>query len=259
MIFIRSLLFNILFYGFTTLVCVFMAPVVLMPRKVILATTKFYVGSVAYLEKYVLNLTYEVRGIEHLPKSGTYIVAAKHQSAYETMKLHHLFGDPTIVLKESLTRIPIFGIFLKKLDVIAINRSNKEESMKSIIEGAKRMSKQDRPIVIFPQGTRVAVNKSTKQAPYKGGIVKMHAQTNLPIIPMALNSGLFWGRNSFIKRPGKVIFEFLPPIEAGLPDKKVLQALEHRLEENSLALMREAKEKYPYLNTIPTLEHLPEK
>lgn len=258
MIFIRSLLFNILFYGFTTLVCLFMAPVVLLPRSMVLATTKFYVASVAFLEKYVLNLTYEIRGAEHLPKGGTYIVAAKHQSAYETMKLHHLFGDPTIVLKKSLTHIPIFGIFLKKLDVIAINRSNKEESMKSIIEGAKRMSKHDRPIVIFPQGTRVAANKSTKEAPYKGGIVKMHTQTNLPIIPMALNSGLFWGRNSFIKRPGKVVFEFLPPIESGLPDKKVLQVLEHTLEENSLALMREAKEKYPHLQSVPALEHLQE-
>jgi len=254
MIFLRSLLFNIAFYGFTTMVCVFLIPVLLFPRGAVLWVTKFYLNTVAILEKYILNLTYEVRGKEYLPDSGTYIVAAKHQSAYETLKLHQLFGDPTIVLKRELMRIPVFGIFLRKLDVIAINRGNKEQSVTAIIEGAKRMSKNNRPIVIFPQGTRVNVKESTKEKPYKGGIVKMYAHVDLPIIPMALNSGLFWGRNSFFKKPGKVVFQFLSPIEPGLPDKKVMKALEDRLEENSLTLMREAKQKYPYLESIPALE-----
>lgn len=250
MIFLRSLLFNILFYSLTTIACIVFLPVLWFPRPAVLAVTKLYLNCVDFLETYVLGLTYEIRGKEHLPKEGTYLVAAKHQSAYETLKLHHLFGDPTIVLKESLMRIPVFGVFLKKLDVIAIDRSNKEESIKTIIAGAKRMKDQGRPILIFPQGTRVGVNITTKEKPYKGGIVKMYSQTDLPIIPMALNSGLFWARNSFIKKPGKVIFEFLSPIEPGLPDKKVMQALEDRLESHSLSLMKEAKENYPYLENL---------
>lgn len=254
MIFLRSLLFNIAFYGLTTLVCIFLVPVLLFPRSAVLAVTNFYLNTVASLEKYILNLTYEIRGIQHLPQSGTYIVAAKHQSAYETLKLHRLFGDPTIVLKQELMRIPLFGFFLKKLDVIAINRGNKEQSVTAIIEGARRMSKNNRPIVIFPQGTRVNIKESAKDKPYKGGIVKMYSHADLPIIPMALNSGLFWGRNSFIKKPGKVVFEFLSPIEPGLPDKKVMKALEDRLEERSFSLMHEAKKKYPYLEAIPTLK-----
>lgn len=252
MIFIRSLIFNILFYMITIFVCVFLIPVLLLPRPYVLGVTKFYLNTVGLFEKYVLNLKYEIRGQEYLPKEGTYIVAAKHQSAYETLKLHTLFGDPTIVLKQELMNIPVFGIFLKKLDVIALNRRNKEEALNSLITGAKRMSAKNRPIVIFPQGTRVAVNDTSKQKPYKGGIVKMYANTDLSIIPMALNSGLFWGRNSFIKLPGKVIFEFLSPIEPGLPDKKVMKALEDRLEEKSIALMLEAKEDYPYLKSIKT-------
>lgn len=247
MIFIRSLIFNILFYGFTTLVCLFLVPVLLFPRGAVLAVTKFYLNIVAILEKYILGLTYEVRGMEYIPKNSNYIVAAKHQSAYETLKLHRLFGDPTIVLKKSLMQIPIFGFFLKKLDVIAINRGNKEESINAIIDGAQRMSAQHRPIVIFPQGTRVAVTDTPKEKPYKGGIVKIYRHANLPIIPVALNSGLFWARNSFIKKPGKVIFQFLAPIEPGLPNKKVMKALEDRLEEHSIALMVEAKKNYPYL------------
>ena len=258
MIFLRSTIFNICFYGFTAICCIVFVPALLLPRHVLLAITKFYLNSVAFLERSILNLKYEVRGLEHLPKTGTYIVAAKHQSAYETLKLHHLFGDPTIVLKESLMHIPLFGSFLKKLDVIAINRKDKESSINSIIEGAKRMSLQGRPILIFPQGTRVAVNAATEEKPYKGGTVKMYAHTNLKIIPMALNSGLFWGRNSYIKKPGTVVFEFLSPIEPGLPDKKVMKALEDRLEERSIALMVEAQQKYPYLEAVPVpklIEH----
>ncbi len=247
MILLRSILFNIFFYAYTIIICVGFIPAFLFPRGAIVFVTHVWLGGVKILEKYILGLTFEVRGIEYLPKDNKYIVAAKHQSAYETLKLHHLFGDPTIVLKKELLSIPLFGHFLKKLDVIAIDRSNKEASMSSIVEGTRRMGENGRPIVIFPQGTRVSVNDTAKTKPYKGGIVKMYRSNDLPIIPLALNSGLFWARNSFIKKPGKVIFEFLPPIETGLPDKKVMKALEDRIEEKTIQLMREAMEEFPYL------------
>ncbi len=252
MILIRSILFNICFYIATTFVCIFFIPAFLLPRGVILWITRLWLGIVHFLEKNILNLDFEIRGKENIPTDRNYIVAAKHQSAYETLKLHHLFGDPTIVLKKELLNIPLFGSFLNKLDIIAIDRSNKEEAMKSIVEGAKRMQDQGRPIVIFPQGTRVAINATAKEKPYKGGTVKMYNHTDMPIIPLALNSGMFWGRNSFTKKPGKVIFEFLPPIESGLDDKKVMKALEDRLEEKSIALMIEAKQNYAYLEAPPT-------
>lgn len=254
MFILRSLIFNILFYGLTAFVCIVFVIAIIFPRPVILAVTKGYMSCVKFLETYILDLTYEVRGQEYLPKSGTYLVASKHQSAYETLKLYHLFGDPTIVLKQELMDIPLFGAFLKKLDVIAIDRRNKEASMKALEDGALRMQKQNRPIVIFPQGTRVPVNVSSKKARYKGGIMKIYNTTNLPIIPLALNSGMFWGRKSFLKRPGKVIFEFLPPIKSGLEDKEVMLIMEDSIETHTLALMKEAKEKYPYLEEIKLLE-----
>lgn len=254
MIFIRSILFNIFFYGFTALACIFLIPALFMPRNILLKGIKLYANIVTLIEKYILGLTYEIRGLEHQPKSGTYIVAAKHQSAYETLKLFHLFGDPTIVLKKELLRLPLFGMFLKKLGVIAIDRKNKESAINAIIDGAKRMQEHGRPIIIFPQGTRVAVNSTAKEKPYKGGIIKMYEHANLPIIPMALNSGLFWARNSFIKKPGKVIFEFLSPVEPGLPNKQVMKALEDRLEEKSIALANEATNNYDYLEPPATLK-----
>lgn len=253
MIFIRSLIFNIFFYGFTVVACLILLPLILFSRPVILSGARFYVAGVEWIERNILGLTFEVRGREYIPDDETYIVAAKHQSAYETMKLHHLFGDPTIVCKYELLNIPIFGTFLKKIGVIPINRGNKEEAITAIVEGAQQMREKKRPIVIFPQGTRVHVDTSIAEKPYKGGIVKMYKNTDLPILPLALNSGMFWARNSFFKKPGKVIFEFLPVIETGLPDKKVMRALEDRIEEKSYSLMMEAKQDFKYLENTKLL------
>lgn len=250
MIFIRSLLFNIVFYGYTIFCCLLFMPSFLFPRPVILWVTRFWTRGVAVLEKYILGLTYEIRGQEHLPKDGTYIVAAKHQSAYETLKLHALFDDPTIVLKKELIGIPVFGTFLKKVDVIPIDRKNKESAMKAIVDGAKRMEENNRPIVIFPQGTRVPVHCDANQKKYKGGIAKMHSHTDIPIIPLALNSGLFWPKNSFIKRPGKVIFEFLPAIESDISDKEMMQTLATRIEQKTYDLMSEAQSNNKHVANI---------
>lgn len=241
MTFLRAVLFNILFYGLTAAACVLLLPFILMPRKAVLWIIRVYTGAVYGLEKYVLGLDYEVRGRENLPRSGAYLVAAKHQSAYETMKLHRLFADPSVILKQELLRIPLWGRFVERLDVIAIDRKNGEEAMTSIIEGAQRMVTQGRPVIIFPQGTRVHVGTSSADKPYKAGIVKMRAATNLPVIPMALNSGLFWPRNGFIKRPGKVVFEFLPPVPEALDDKAALADIESRVESASALLMAESR------------------
>lgn len=240
---LRSILFNILFYGvWTPVICISMAPCLLLPRGFTVWVADFYQDGTYFLEKYILNLTYEVRGLEYRPARGEpYLAACKHYSAYETLKLYPLFGDPTIVLKRELLSLPLFGWFLKKLDVIAIDRGNRETAMSSLISGAQHMKEEKRPIVIFPQGTRVKVGASTKEKPYKGGIIKLYAATNLPILPLATNSGLYWPRNSFWKKSGKVIFEFLPPIEPGLPGADVMKILEERIESASNRLIEEGR------------------
>ncbi len=247
MIFIRSLLFNIAFYGMTVIACIILLPCLFLPREAGLVVARLWTRMGHLIEKYVLGLDIEVRGREHLPKDGAYIVAAKHQSAYETMKLHYIFDDPSIVLKKELYNIPLWGPFLKKVDMIAIDRKNREEAMASIVEGARRMKEQGRPIVIFPQGTRVAPEISSVKKPYKGGIAKMVENTDLPVIPMALNSGMFWRRNAFLKYPGKVIFEFLPPIDNAQDRDAFMQELEQKLESKSIELMQEAKAAHPAL------------
>jgi len=243
MMYIRSIVFNILYYAiWTPIVCICMLPCLIFPRAFTVWVASFYQKGTYVLEKCILDLDYEVRGLEHRPPRGqSYIVGAKHQSAYETLKLYDLFGDPTIILKKELLYIPLFGWFLKKLDVIAIDRGNREKSLASLIEGAKRMRHDKRPIVIFPQGTRVNVDATTKEQPYKGGITKLYMATDMPIIPLAMNSGLYWPRNAFWKKSGKVIFEFLPPIPPGLPASEAMKILEERVETASARLVEEGR------------------
>ena len=247
MIFLRSTLFNIITYGAIAVACILCLPGLLLPREGAFVIIRAYVRSIHFLEKYIIGLDYEVRGLENLPKEGSYIVAAKHQSHYETHKLHILFEDPAIVLKKELLDIPLWGRFLQRIHPIAIDRSKGRSAGQQVVDGAKRVEKENRPIVIFPQGTRVFPWQTTKERPYKSGAARMYAATNMPIIPMALNSGLFWPRHSWIKRPGKVIFEFLPPIPPGKDADEVMKELEARLESASRALEEEALAENKYL------------
>ena len=251
--FICSSIFNMLHYALTALGCIALLPTLLFPRAVFLFVVRGYVRTNSMLEKYILGLTYEVRGQEHLPKDGSYIVAAKHQSAYETLKLHILFKDPAIVLKKELLKIPLWGWYLAKSDVIAIDRSSPKAAIKSIQDGTKHIAKQGRPIIIFPQGTRVSAEATTKEKPYKIGIVRMQDAANIPIIPMALNTGIFQPRHSWCKKSGRVIFEFLPPIMPSNNASDTLKKIETAVESKSNQLMDEARAAAPNKSRLPIL------
>jgi 1-acyl-sn-glycerol-3-phosphate acyltransferase len=238
---IRSTLFNILFMAMTLACCIVFLPTLLLPRKSYLVANTLWHKMIVALEYGVMGLTYEVRGAEHLPKAGSFLVAAKHMSPYETFKLRLLLDDPAIILKQELLRIPLWGAYLRKSDVIAIDRSTPERALKSIEDGALRMKAQGRPIVIFPQGTRVRADETPEQKKYKAGIARVQEATGLPIVPMATNSGLFWPRSGWLKSPGKVVFEFLPPIAPGQDRKAMMHELEQKLESQSNALMNEAR------------------
>lgn len=241
MIFLRQILFNVCFYGFTFLFCLLGLPSLLLPRPLYFKILLWYFKTVYIIEKYVLGLDYEVRGLEHLPQNGCYIIAAKHYSAYETMKLHLLFPDPAIIMKRELKKIPLWGWHATKSDMIFIDRGSKDVAMRSIIEGALRMKALGRPIIIFPQGTRVNIDDTIQNRPYKIGIMKMYEATNLPIIPLAMNSGVYWAKDAFLKKPGRVIFEFLPPIPAGTNPTEAFNTMREVIEQKSTELVKEAQ------------------
>src|SRR5581483_10848920 len=151
----RGWAFSILFPLMTALSCILLVFGPLLPRKGTIEVAFVGLRSVAWLERTVLRLDYRVIGRENLPKDGSFILAAKHQSTYETMKLHPLLGDPAIVMKRELMRLPIWGWFARKAGMIPIDRGAGRAAMEEMLSAARAAIAEERPIVIFPQGTRV--------------------------------------------------------------------------------------------------------
>lgn len=227
MIYLRSLAFNVAFHVWTAICCFGLLWMLLLPRPAMVRVVKWYLGTVGWLERTLVGIRYEVRGREHLPASGSFLLAAKHQSAWETMKLHFLVDDPAIILKRELLWIPIWGWYASKARMIPVDRGARGQAIKSLVRNARPVRDEGRPIVIFPQGTRVAAGA---YRPYRVGVGVLYDSLDIPIVPMALNAGLYWARHSFIKRPGTIVVEFLPPIQPGLGRAKAMQLLEEQLE-----------------------------
>jgi 1-acyl-sn-glycerol-3-phosphate acyltransferase len=223
---LRSIAFSIAFPLWTGICCIVLAFGPLLPRKGALQLALFWVRSVAWVERHVLGLHYRVIGRENLPAHGAFIVAAKHQSTFETMKLHLILNDPAIVLKKELLRIPIWGPYLRQTGMIPIDRGAGRRAMGDMLTASEKAKAEGRPIVIFPQGTRIPVGAKRS---YKSGVVALYQELGLPILPLALNSGLFWPKSG-MKHGGTVTFSFLPAIEPGLETETVLSLLEQRLE-----------------------------
>lgn len=233
---IRSLLFNILFYSLSFIILTACLPMVVLPRSWQRCVPPVWLWVGDKLEKYVLNLRYEVIGRENLP-AAPYIVAMKHQSAWETMKLYALFGNPAIVLKKELMDAPILGSYAHVMDMVPVDRSKGREATKFMIQEAQKILRDKRPLVIFPQGTRVA---PLAKKPYKRGIVKIYEEMNIPMVPVALNSGVFWGRKKFWKRPGKITIRIFPAIPAGQNPDEAFDTMQNLVETESMRLSQEA-------------------
>ena len=181
----------------------------------------------------VVGLRHEVNGLENLPKQNI-IIAAKHQSAWETLALHLIFKDPAIILKKELLKLPILGWFISKVGMVPINRSGGGGALKSMIEVAKRWSDSGRPIIIFPQGTRVGVDEKLR---YHPGVFAIYKALDLPVVPVALNSGVFWPKQSFTKQAGTIKLEVIEPIPPGLGRKEFMDLLEMKIEKTSRNLL----------------------
>lgn len=233
---IRSLAFAAAFYAATGLFLVLGSPLLLGPRRWAMAGLKLHGQTCVWLLRVIAGTSIEVRGREHLP-AGACLVAAKHQSAWDTFALIPLFRDPAVVLKSELTYIPIYGSFCRKFEHIIISRERAAVALKAMLATARARAAEGREIVIFPEGTR-----SPPGAPpdYKPGIVALYETLELPCIPLALNSGLYWPRRSLMRYPGTIVVEFLEPIPPSLDRRTFRNLLETRIEEASRRLIAEA-------------------
>lgn len=237
MLILRSLVFNIFYFGFTILCLICLIWLLVTPRSYVMAWVRWYLRVIYRMEKLLLGLDYRVVGQENMPPYP-FLIASKHQSLWETMKLHLIFDDPAVILKRELTRVPIWGWFAAKSKMIAVDRGRGGKAIASMIEGGRETVADGRPIVIFPQGTRVGPDS---YKPYKVGIFALYEALELPVLPMALNSGVFWQRRAFRKCPGTITVELLPPIQPGLDRETFLHQLEETLETASKRLVEQAR------------------
>jgi 1-acyl-sn-glycerol-3-phosphate acyltransferase len=196
-----------------------------------------------WLLKVVCGIKLEVRGQEKLPQGGC-LVAAKHQSAWETFGLIPLLRDPAVLMKRELFWIPFHGWFSHKFGMIPVDRDKGPAALRRVVREAKLRAAQGREIVIFPEGTRRAPGAAPD---YKTGVVLLYEALKIPCVPLALNSGAFWPRRSLSLQPGTIVVEFLDPIPPGLSKAEFMERLIGSIETASARLLVEARLKEPGL------------
>ncbi|WP_259781449.1 lysophospholipid acyltransferase family protein [Aestuariispira ectoiniformans] len=238
MAYIRSFLFGVSFYSLTTVLCFAYLPLLLLPRRGFAPFARFWVRCSLCFLRVFNGIDYRIRGQERLPDEPV-IFASKHQSAWETLSLAVIMDDPAFVLKKELTWIPIFGWYLAKMQNVAVDRSAGAKALKQMVDQTKERLDEGRPVVIFPQGTRTAPGDKSK--PYLPGVAALYGKANVPVVPVALNSGLFWPRRKFLKNPGTITLEYLEPIPPGLNRKVFLKELEGRTEQATDILVQEER------------------
>ena len=236
---LRSLVFNVAFFGVTALFGVVGLPVLLMPQILVARFGRLWSRAVLALLKAIVGLDADTCGLEHVPRGGC-IIAMKHQSAWDTLILPVVLADPVFVLKRELLWLPIYGWYAARAGSIAIDRSGGAGALRGMLRAARRAADMGRPVVIFPEGTRTAPGRRRR---YQPGVAALYQELGVPLVPAAVNSGLFWGRRSFMKRPGRITLAFLEPIMPGLPRARFMTELESRIEEATAALERAAAER----------------
>ena len=227
MLLLRSLLFNIFLYTGIVTVFLIALPTLFFPPKFSLMFGKFLGHYVVFIVKFFLNTKVEFKGMQNIPKDGKYFVASAHQSMFETFALQKVLDYPVFILKKELLKIPLFGLYLKKIKSIEIIRDTTTKDNLNFFEKVASIIKnEDRPLLIFPQGTRVSPEE---RVPFKKGVGRIYEALSISCVPVALNSGKVWPKNGLIKCPGKITVSFLEPIKPGLNRDEFIKNLEMKI------------------------------
>lgn len=234
---LRSLAFNVGWYVGTTIIAILGLPILLLPRAAVVAWADFWIDFCLWWLKVTCRVTHQMRGLENRP-AGPVIYACKHQSSWETLAFHRLFPNSATVLKRELVFIPVVGWAMARAGNIAVERGDGAKALRSLLRQGKQAIAEGRSILIFPEGTRTPVGS---ERPYHAGTAALYRQLGVSVVPVALNSGLFWGRRKFIKRPGLIDVEILEPIPPGLKREAFMSVLRERIEGATQRLVADAK------------------
>ncbi|TYO63565.1 1-acyl-sn-glycerol-3-phosphate acyltransferase [Bradyrhizobium hipponense] len=227
LIFLRSLVFNVLFYAVLVGLAIVALPTFLMPARALLTVAGWWAKASIFLMRVICNIKVEVRGAEKIPE-GPLLVVAKHQSFWETFALMPFFDRPIFILKRQLMHIPVFGQFLRKIEMIAINRSAGVKALLDMTRRARAAVRSGRQLLIFPEGTR---RPPGAPPDYKTGFAQIYSACGVQCLPVALNSGLFWPRRTFMRYPGTLVVEFLDPLPPGLPKDEFIARVRDVIED----------------------------
>jgi 1-acyl-sn-glycerol-3-phosphate acyltransferase len=234
----RLVLFQLYFWLWSALINLAYLPALLMPRSVVARGMEIWASVSFWGLKHIVGLDFEVRGREHLP-AGPAIYAVKHMSMWETIAQHILLRDPAIVMKSELLMVPFYGWYARKCEMIVIDRNGHAAALRNMIKSARARIAAGRPIVIFPEGTR----KLPGDPPdYKPGVAALYGALNVPCVPVALNSGLFWARKGMRPQPGRIVLEILPPIPPGLERGQFMLELQNGIEDATHRLLVEGRD-----------------
>lgn len=235
-VFVRSLAFNLLFYAYVALTSLLAAVMALVWPGALGRCARIWAR--LWLSGYerICGVTYEVRGREHLPKGG-YLVAAKHQSMWDNFALFAILPSPVYAFKSKILLIPVFGQVLQALGCIPVQRGAGRRALKRMTASAREACARGRQVVIFPEGTRVEVGQAST---YHTGASHLYQALGVPCVPVALNSGVLWPKDAFMRPPGVITVEILPAIAPGMDRRKMHALLEAQIQSASLRLCTEA-------------------
>lgn len=233
MIVLRSLLYSAWLYGGSTLMAIAYIPLLLLPRRAMAAGLRAWGWYVRFGLRLICGVRIEVRGT---PPQGPALIAAKHQGMLDVAGPFTFLPDACFVLKKELLAIPFFGWYSIKCGMIVVDREGQAAALKKLVVDTQDRMKDDRQVVIFPEGTRT---RPGSPGQYKPGVAALYRELGLPCVPAATNSGVHWPARGFLRKPGVVVFEYLEPIPAGLKRGAFMQELEARIEAASNALLEE--------------------
>ena len=237
LIFLRSLVYNVLFYFLLILWFIVASPTFVMPRAALMTIVRLWSRQNTWLLRVVCNVKVEYRGVEKIPK-GPLVVASKHQSMWETFALLQWFDQPLYILKRELTRIPFFGWYAIKAGMIAVDRGAGGRALLKMVRQASEEVRRGRQLIIFPEGTR---RPPGAPPDYKPGVAQLYVTCRESCLPVALNSGLFWPRRTFMRYPGTLVVEFLDPVPPGLPRDEFLARIASVIEEATTRLVEASR------------------
>lgn len=225
---LRSLIFMAYLYGVTSILAIGATPLLAVPSFQVGTVVRLWANALLDGLRTICGTRYELRGLENIPDTPV-LIASKHQAMWETVSLFSAIDNPAFVLKKELIAIPFYGWIAKAYGAIAIDRSAHASALRKLVKDAKNAVADGRHVIIFPEGTRTRIGEKIE---YKPGVAALYKQLDIPCVPVALNSGIYWPRGS-AKRAGTIVMEFLPPIPPGLKRDQFMTALETAIENNS--------------------------